>query len=332
MKNKAIILLVVLAFSFTFFGNSVFADTTTGTGYSVTPVFSEHQTDGIDNFFDIRWTPGATDTFSLKITNNSDTEQTYIIKVNKARTNRNGIIDYSDDSPEFESAKYKLTEMVILPAEVTVAANSSQEIHGELVFPDNDFDGLLMAGIYVSEKNGTNSEATVSNTIAYSIPFVVRGNIDERPTPNIELIDLSVEKFSSDTYAVNAELNNVGPNLLKEVKFEARIENESGEVIDTQESTIDITPETSFIYPIKLNSTYKSGQYKLVLSLKHGEENSWEFIEEFEISSDDSKEIKELSKSEGNHFIWYGMGVGVVVILSIWIFIAKKKSKKQDQS
>ena len=48
------------------------------------------------------------------------------------------------------------------------------------------------------------------------------------------------------------------------------------------------------IYSVKLNSTYKTGQYKLVLSLKYGEENNWEVIEEFKISSEESKEIKEV--------------------------------------
>lgn len=97
--RKMITLLVVLVIGF--IGYNVSADTTNslqGT-YSVSPIFSEHQTPGINSFFDIRWSPSVTEKFGLLITNNSNKTQIYEIQVNKARTNKNGIIDYSDQTP-----------------------------------------------------------------------------------------------------------------------------------------------------------------------------------------------------------------------------------------
>lgn len=287
--KKIVITLVLLLMSL-MIDVSAFAETTSG--YSVSPIFSEHQTTGIENFFDIRWTPLATENFSLRVTNNTDTEQVYDIQINKARTNKNGIIDYSDVTPEDHATLYKLTEMVQLPNEVTVAPNSSQEVAGTLVFPEKDFNGILMAGIHVSEKKEENNQSSVSNTVAYNIPFVVRGNIDERPAPSLELSELNVNKFSSDTYSVDVTLDNVGVNLLKEVQFTAEIRDEKGQLITTQKSKLDITPETSFIYPIKLTSDLKEGNYSMSLYVQHNDENKWNFTKKFELSSEEAKEIR----------------------------------------
>lgn len=68
--------------------------------YSVTPIFSEHQTDGADSYFDIKWPPASKESFGIKITNNTKKTKQFEIEVNKARTNRNGIVDYSDRTPE----------------------------------------------------------------------------------------------------------------------------------------------------------------------------------------------------------------------------------------
>lgn len=304
---------------------SAFAETTSG--YSVSPIFSEHQTTEIENFFDIRWTPLATENFSLRVTNNTDTEQTYDIQINKARTNKNGIIDYSDVSPEDHAISYKLTEMIQLPKEVTAAPNSSKEVEGTLTFPEKDFNGILMAGIHVSEKKEENNQSSVSNTVAYNIPFVVRGNIDERPTPSLELSDLKVNKFSSDTYSVDVTLANIRTNLLKEVQFIAEIKDVNGQIITTQNSKLDITPETSFVYPIKLPSDIKEGKYTMILHVQHDDKEKWDFTKGFNLSSNEAKEIRNTTMETTTNWMMYAIMALIIVfivIVGVYIFLRRK--------
>ena len=311
------------------------AETQETSGYSVSPVFSIHQSKGIENFFDIRWTPKATDEFGLRITNNSDENQTYKIQVNKARTNKNGIIDYSDASPEDNQTKYKLTEMIKIPKEISVEAKSSQEVRGTLTFNNEDFNGILMAGIHVAQKQAENSKSTVSNTVAYNTPFVVRGNQDKRPVPKIELKEASLEKFASDLYTLDTKLTNQGPNLLKEVQVEAEIEDAQGEIINTQKSLLDITPETTFLYPIKLPKKIKPGTYQLHLNLEHSKENKWHFSKTFTISKEEVKKIQAVAKKpQGNKGIYLLllMLLVLIILLLTTLLVLKKKPKVKPKA
>ncbi|AUJ86521.1 DUF916 domain-containing protein [Enterococcus sp. CR-Ec1] len=307
--------------------SSVYADDKLSS-YSVSPQYSTHQSKGVENFFDIKWTPSSKENFSVKITNNTDEEQTYKIEVNKARTNKNGIVDYSDDTPEANEAKYKLTEMIDISKEVKVPANSSENVSGSLTFPKEDFNGLLMAGIHVSEKKTKDSESNVSNSVAYNIPFVIRGNEDKRPDPVLNLKKVTVEKFTSDTYSVDALLENKGPNLMKEVMFHSNVMNEQGQTVFSQESQLDITPETEFVYPVTLPETIKSGEYTLVLSVKRDDSNNWEFSKEFEITKQDEKNIKQVNPYKQSYLKTYGFVFAIVSIFLIAVVVYLLKNKK----
>lgn len=324
---KKIISIALLLIGYVVFSvNSYAAET--ATGYSVSPIFSTHQSEGVENFYDILWTPSVFEDFELKVTNNTDQDQTYKIEVNKARTNKNGLVDYSDSTPENSKVLYKLTEMIKMPKEVTVLANSSENVKGSIVFPEEDFNGLLMAGIHVSEKKVEGKQSTVSNSVAYNIPFVVRGNVDKRPDPIVELNSLVIEKFSSDTYAIDVALENKGPNLMKEVSFVSEITDESGKKVVREESQLDITPETEFIYPIKLPSDIKSGKYTLTLSIQHNEKNKWNFKEKFEITNQDVVNIKETTTEKSNFKMFI---IAIIIVLVVGVVISRKLSKRSKK-
>ncbi|EQA3584205.1 WxL protein peptidoglycan domain-containing protein [Enterococcus faecalis] len=306
--------------------SSVYADDKLSS-YSVSPQYSTHQSKDVENFFDIKWTPSSKENFFVKITNNTDKEQTYKIEVNKARTNKNGIIDYSDNAPEANDAKYKLTEMIDIFKEVKVPANSSENVSGSLTFPKEDFNGLLMAGIHVSEKKTEDSESNVSNSVAYNIPFVVRGNIDQRPKPILDLAQVKVEQFSSDTYSLDALLENKGPNLMKEVKFNSEIKAESGKSILKEDRQLDITPETLFAYPIKLPTTIKPGKYTLTLEVEHNKTNKWSFSKTFEVTKQDVKNIKATIPEKRNLGIVYAISTVIVIIMILILYRKRELSE-----
>lgn len=321
---RKLIHIVLCVVSSVFFSGAVYAEDITS-GYSVSPIFSENQSKEIDSFYDITWTPSTIENFELKITNNSDEQQIYNIEVNKARTNKNGIIDYSDNTNENKTTTYKLTEMIELPKEVTVNAKSSVIVKGTVSFIGEDFNGILMAGIHVSERKSTDSETSISNSVAYNIPFVVRGNIDERPKPILELNSLNIEKFSNEIYTLDLNIMNVGPNLLKEVKFIAEIEDLEGNKIFSQESQIDITPETEFIYPVKLPTNIEKGNYILNLKVEHSKKNTWMFNEKFEITQKNLEKIRKKSYNQEKNKIYFSISIALLFILFFVILMIKRK-------
>lgn len=307
-------------------GSGIFAKSALASkeSYSVSAVLSEHQSEGIESFFDIRWTPSYTENFSIVITNNSDKDHTYVIQVNKARTNKNGIIDYSDSTAELDTSKYQLTKMIQLPKEITVGAGTSQKVEGRLIFPGKSFNGILMAGIHVSEKKNEKSESGVSNTVAYNLPFVVRGDIDTRPKAKLSLQGNSLDKFSTTQSSLDIHLSNDEARLLKESNFKAEIINKNGKVITTQFSTIDITPETRFIYPVKLPNDIKQGEYKFILKVTHAKDK-WEFKEKFNITGEEAREIHRRPKLKNNYWIIYT--ILSIILFILLLFIYRKKNK-----
>ncbi|WP_407350018.1 DUF916 domain-containing protein [Lactococcus garvieae] len=304
-------------------------------GYSVSPIPSEHQTEGANDYFDIRWTPSAQEEFGLVISNKSDKDQTYEIQVNKARTNKNGIIDYSDSTPEVQGVKYKLTEMVEIPKEVIVPAGSKKTVTGTLTLPNEEFNGILMGGVHVSEKIEMKGSKSVSNTVAYNIPFVVRGNIDTRPKPDLELKKVSLEKYSSKQSSLDVLLSNKNANLLKESEFHAEIKDVNGKTITKSSSKLDLTPETIFIYPVKLPEQMRAGTYSLIISIEHGKDY-WEFKKEFTVSSSESQEISKRSDLKNTPWVLYSLIililVSIVSLLCIIWYRKRRLKKKLENS
>ncbi|WP_339000928.1 DUF916 domain-containing protein (plasmid) [Lactococcus garvieae] len=329
--KKIITLLLLLILNIG--GSGVLADDAQASNgsYSVSALPSIHQTEGVESFFDIRWTPSDTENFGVLITNKGDKPQTYNIEVNKARTNKNGIIDYSDSTAELNTSKYQLTRMIKLPKEVTVAAGQSKKIEGSLSFPQESFNGLLMAGIHVSEKKSQESGATVSNTVAYNIPFVVRGDNDVRPKANLLLERTSLEKLSSTQSSLDIHLSNEEATLWKESNFQAEITNKSGKVITTQSSKLDITPETKFIYPIKLPEKINAGDYRVTLKVTHGKDQ-WKFNKNFTITGEEAKEIHQRAGIKDYSWIIFCIII-IIALVSIGlllIFLRKKQKTKRE--
>lgn len=314
----------------------VFAENTVPqAGYSISPIPSEHQTEGVSDYFDIRWTPLAQDEFGIAISNKSSKDKTYMIQVNKARTNKNGIIDYSDDTPEAKDTKYKLTEMVEIPKEVSVPAGSKKVVTGILRLPNKDFNGILMGGVHVSEKIEKKNSQSVSNTVSYNIPLVVRGNIDIRPKAEVELKQVSLEKYSSKQSSLDVLLSNNNANLLKESEFQAEIKDINGNSVTKSSSKIDLTPETTFIYPVKLPEQMKAGTYNLFISIAHGKDY-WEFKKEFTISSNESKEISKRSGIKNTPWLLYSLiifiSLSLVSLLGFILYKKRRLKKKRENS
>lgn len=297
--------------------------------FGVGTVFSEHQTDKADSFYDIRWTPGVSDTFGLRITNHADHEKTFLIQLGKARTNSTGSINYTDNLPETEALKYKLVDLVTIAREVTVPAESSQTVNGTVHFANEDYNGILIGGLNISEKRDTaeKSKAAIQNVISYTIPLVLRGNIDSRPDPEVKFDGLDVKQLTAESYSVNTKVDNVQPTLLKGAKFKAAIENAAGKVIDTQDSQIDITPETKFDYPVELKGNYPAGEYKALVEITQ-DTHQWNYEKKFTIDVAQAKKLAAIQPKE-NFFKKYQLeliaaGILLAILIVILLFRWKR--------
>ncbi len=343
MKIKRLIKMILIATSLIFCifaGYSArAADKNIGT-FSVSPVVSAHQSADVSAFFDIRWTPNGSDRIGVTIVNRSKEEKTYEIEVNKARTNSNGVIDYSDTNQEKKTAAQPtITSLVSFPKEVKIAANDSQTVYAQINFTNDDFNGIKMAGIQVKEKTAASKNKNgVQNVVAYVLPIVIRGNIDQRPTANVVFGKIKLVKDNFHTYQLELPVTNENENLLKDTKISMTVKNKTGKTIEKQEKTITVTPETSFSYVTKLAKTYDSGTYTVAATFTQ-QGKTWETKQRITISEDQVKKINQTNakKSSENQFykliiLIVSVVLGIIIVAGIALIIYTKSKKKKRKS
>lgn len=329
MKTKVsmILLVILLAIGFS---NKVFAEDENASGFSVTPILSENQTSDITSFFDINWVPDQSERIGLRVVNKSNTEKKVSISVNKARTNSNGIVDYSDPrSVEDDKEMYKIQNLVSFEEELVIPANSSKEVFADIRIPMGDFNGILMGGIHVVEKIETNGTG-ISNVVAYNIPIVIRGNIDQRPEPSILFSNPELIEKTKNKFVISITINNERENLLKDVQAEVNIKDKKNQILDTKKSSLDITPATQFQYHIDLTHNYSPGEYTAVIKLSH-KDNTWEESLPFSVSGESSKAInKSVGKSSFDYKYLVFLAMFVILIISIFIYVRHKRNRDKS--
>ena len=96
--------------------------------FSVTPILPENQI-GKSGYFNLKMAPGQSQELTLTLTNS--TERTVVVEetIASATTNINGVIEYSpNDIKHDKTLKYNITDYAKIPAEITLAPNSSQQV------------------------------------------------------------------------------------------------------------------------------------------------------------------------------------------------------------
>lgn len=110
--------------------------------YSVSAVIPENQIDKTLTYFDLKMEPNQKQEIVLNVSNASDKEEIIVITPNNAKTNQNGVIDYSQSKGEGDSSlTVPLTSVISEAQEVGLAPNESKQVTFTLQMPEKEFDG-----------------------------------------------------------------------------------------------------------------------------------------------------------------------------------------------
>lgn len=310
-------------------------------GYSVGPVLSKNQTDDSLGYFDIKWTPGDTDTIGITIQNDTDSDKKFTLDVNKALTNANGALVYNDSSQNENGERFKINDLVSFDKEVTVKARSSETFTSDINFPKEDFNGVLMGGVHVREvtedKELQNREVAMEYSYAY--PIILRGNIDERPEIKINFDEFGVRQNESLFFEFNTPFTNENENYLREVSFDVSVKNESGEeVYGESKNNLILTPETTVPLSTLITDPIEPGVYDVTVTITH-KDNVWTETQQVEVTKKESQEIKEdtgarrgtaMDEKEDNNTLTIVL-ISVIAVLGVVVVtFAVKSSKRKD--
>ncbi|PQC21320.1 cell surface protein [Enterococcus faecium] len=332
----------LLSISFIFLSLSspvAYANEATG-GYTVEGIPNKNQLDPDVGYFYLHESENAEDTVQVKLVNSSAEDKTLEVKITDANTNINGLVDYTGNIENHSSLKTPLTSIATATQqEVIVPKNSSVETEIKIKMPEEQFKGVIVGGINISEKQPEDQDTkklTLSNTYSYTLGLVVtnENKIDINKNVSVELESVGA-KLSDGKKVVQADILNRNPYIFSDAKVTGEIlEKDSKDLVKKEEKqNVNIAPYSVFPFQIDWQKeNLKPGKY-IFKGIVETKDNKWEFEKEFEITAEKAKEINNESvfKVQIPEWLTYtALSASVVTIGgTVWLVIRKRRKEHE---
>lgn len=341
MRMKKISLLLafsmIAVFSFFFGGKNVSAE---NLNFTVSANQADNQIDKKTTYFDLLVKPNEGQDLTIKIQNSDTSAQKFRVSINRAGTNRNGVIDYSTHGVKPDkSLNNDIESLVPAPTTVTVPANSTKEYTFHLNVPAKEFPGVILGGVRVQKISGNDSKANkgvaIKNQFAYVIGLQLHSN-EDYVAPKMKLLNVKAKQYNARNY-VTANLQNTEPTIMHSLNINAKVNTKGtkDKVMTIKKNDMSMAPNSNFDFPISANGkALKAGKYTLVLdaTAEKGRYH-WHFVKDFVITDKTASKLNKSAvdtKQGPNYFVWIVLAIIVVIILlAIIIYLNQKNQKKR---
>lgn len=341
--KKTYIALYILMFLFIYLTNIITINATENNiNFGVAAIIPENQVDKSKSYFDLMMKPGDVQEITIKIFNSNKERKTFDINLVYATTSNSGLIDYTVDdiSKKDESLDISLTEIASnYPKEVQIDANSEYDLKITLTMPEEEFDGVVLGGVNISQRleDDPKQEIMINNQYSYVIGIILREN-NNKISPNLHLKDVKPDMLNYRR-VISANIQNSEATLIKDLELAGKVfdnnSNSNVPVLEFNKENFSVAPNSNFNFIMHWgNEDFVPGNYRL--SLKATSENHhWEWDEEFTIDAKKSEEINrnsiltsEISRvNTGINYLLIGLVITLLIIIVILI-IKLSKSKK----
>lgn len=303
---------------------------------TVQPMVSDNQVGNISSYYYMKWTPGGEDTIGVRITNSTDKDKIYEIKNNKAMTNPNGVMVYDQNTMNDTGTTPRVNELLDMPTEVTVKANSSEDVFTTIKYGATDFNGFKIGGIHVSEKTAPNKDKQFNQKLAYALPVLIEGNLGRSPKMEFTFGDFGFERIGTGIYSIVTPFNNPTANWMQNAKTSIEVKNSEGEIVLEENRAADIAPEGEVQYNSMFNDDLPAGVYEVTLTVS-SDLGQWTENQKVELTKKQAADIAETvnigDKREPSIFENIYFDVLLVMIAAIVGYVGGKLSsrKRKDE-
>lgn len=315
------------------------ADGTDNVGLRVSAVLPENQRDTGQSYFDLLVQPKDKQTLVVNLINTTDKPQTVNTAVTAAKTNINGVVEYTPSKNKLDkSVPFDMAKIATLPKSVEIPANSTKKLAIQLDIPDKQWQGVVAGGISVTQAevndSGDNKKAGISvrNRYAYAIGVMLQTKQDSTVKEELNLARVTAGQINLRN-AVISELHNTSETYLKKVSIKSKITRVNGTKVlyESDKSNMKIAPNSIFNYPLSLEGhSFKAGRYTMDMTVK-SEKNTWHFTKNFTITSKEAKDLnnKDVTIIHDEGFNWWWLVALVAIILAIIVYIVRRRRKAQ---
>ncbi|WP_261807034.1 DUF916 and DUF3324 domain-containing protein [Lapidilactobacillus luobeiensis] len=293
-------------------------------------------------YFDLLVKPDTEQTLQVRINNQDSQAHDYTVETNRASTNRNGVIDYSDHGAKADkSLKYNIEDLVSAKQKVTVPANTSATVDIKLKSPAKTFNGVILGGVRIAQKTDDKATSkkgvTITNQFAYVIGLQLHSD-QEAVKPDLHLLKVSPKQFNYRNY-ITATLQNDQPTIMRDFAVNAYItkRGQDKKYVTLKKENMAMAPNSNFTLPIGDESyRLEPGKYTLYLkATADSKKYKWNFKKDFEITSSAANKLNKTSVDEPekpNYTIWLILiGVIIILLLIFLIILLMRRKKKDDE-
>lgn len=337
------ILLLLIGFTFIISKEVSLADETTSAGFTFNIVYPENQiTD--KGYLDLLMTPGQKQKVSLTLNNPSDEVVNVDLTILGAKTNKNGVIAYSEPNiANDDSLKYPFETLVTGPETVQLKANESKNVEFEIAMPESEIEGQIVGGISMirSSKDDKEEEADgtqIKNRYRYTAPIVLQTS--ETPVnPKAEFKKVYPEQQNGSN-TIFVDFSNTQGAFLNEMSVNVSITEKGKETVlyQTKKVGMRMAPNTMISFPVSMQGERMvPGNYTAVIEVKgeSGVAETW--TEDFEITKEQSDKYNErdIGLYEEKTMDWKLIAmivVGALTLIVVIYLIISQVRKKQDKS
>ncbi|OCA83232.1 hypothetical protein A8F94_19185 [Bacillus sp. FJAT-27225] len=335
IAKMALVFLFVIVLSFYAVPKSS-AATEEVVGYTVRAILPENQVDKSVSYFDLLMNPGQEQVIVVEIINSSKEDSEFDVHITNPITNRNGVIDYTKvDAQVDDSLKIPITDIASIEKnKVKVASGESVAVPIKLEMPEQEFDGIILGGIYIEKSLDENEDAQITNKYSYAIGLKLMEN-DKEVAPELILKKVEPALVNYKT-AIVAYIQNSSPVLVDNLTI-------NGVVYDSNEKELRrvdvdeyrIAPNTTMEFAIDWEGNeLEPGIYKVKIHANSGFTN-WDMEKKFEILDKQAKELNKKVVKSGKDYtrtIIGGFSSIILVLLGIIGFLIKKNKTLHKES
>lgn len=330
--KKSINIVVILAFiGVLFLGNTQLVSAN-GANFSVKGILPDNQKKEGVSYFDFELAPKEEKTIEVEVSNNSDIQQNYVIGVNTATTNMNGVIDYGESDIYDDTLSISMDEIATFEPNLTLDSGETKKVPIRLLMPDKKFEGILLGGISIAEVLQEQQETQIANQFSYSIALVLSQG-DSVPTIDLAMPKVVVEQINRRN-VISANIQNKSATIVNNLSVEARIYRDKKEkpLYYQEGEQMRMAPNSNFNFGVSTNNQpLKAGKYTMVVKATDGDQE-WEWEKEFEIKDDEAQKLNKTAvELENDNLVLYlaiaAALVALVLIIVIVILIKKNRKK-----
>lgn len=309
-------------------------------GYTVRAELPSNQDDKQVNYFALQVKPDQTQELAIVINNTSDRQQKYVVSINQAVTNDNGVIDYSQVKPKLDPSLKVGTQDIFTKGsdqKVTVAANAQKKVTFTYTMPAKELPGIILGGVYVEQvpaaAKHTTAKIMIQNAFAYAIGLRLREST-RTVLPDMRLHEVKATQINRRNY-VTANLQNPQPGIMQKLTVNARVTKFDSvkTLIRQQQSGMGMAPNSNFNFGIPWgNQNLPAGQYTLYLTAKAGSQ-TWQFTRNFTIAD---QTVKRLNKTvlapakRPNYWLYAALALLIAILLAIIGYLLYRSRHRDD--